>query len=94
MIVKARKPPQTTSDFLDLLTDFLADSSEESIEEVEANLREEGIDPEEVADTIENLVHEKLDEYRLGCGGCARGHVLRRAEHGDGAVGGDEGGGC
>ena len=55
-----RKPPQTTSDFLDLLTDFLADSSEESIEEVEANLREEGIDPEEVADTIENLVRGRL----------------------------------
>lgn len=61
----ARKPPQTTSDFLDLVADFLADSSDESIEEVEADLHAEGIDPEEVADTIEQLVQTKLNEYRL-----------------------------
>jgi hypothetical protein len=61
----ARKPPETTSDFLALLSDFFADSSDESIEEVEADLRAEGIDPEEVADTIEKLVQTKLNEYRL-----------------------------
>ena len=60
-----KKTPGTVSEFLDRFTEFLIDSEGESIEDLEEDLRVEGINPEEVVQQLQSFVGVKLDEYRL-----------------------------
>lgn len=60
-----KKTPGTVSEFLNRFTEFLIDSEGESIEDLEEDLRVEGINPEEVVQQLQSFVGAKLDEYRL-----------------------------
>ena len=59
------KPPGSSSELLDCLTDFLAESSELTNEEIKEDLRAKGVDPEKVVQRVKNLVESKLEERRL-----------------------------
>jgi hypothetical protein len=60
-----RRPPQTTSEFLDLLAEVLADSDGESLADVESDLIAEGLSPENIADEIQAMVEANLS-YQKG----------------------------
>jgi len=55
-----KKKPGTTSEFLDRLNDALSDVPAESREELEADLREEGVDVQKVVAGVLRLVDEVL----------------------------------
>lgn len=60
-----RKPPENASEFLDGLIELLTDLPERTIEELEEDLREEGIYDEEFVHRVQDLVKTKLEEHRL-----------------------------
>lgn len=60
-----KKSPKTASEFLDCLTDLFADVSHLSIEEIEEDLQEMGIDTKKAVQRIKSLVNEKIEESRL-----------------------------
>lgn len=66
MSAKKRKPPETTSELLDVLTDFLSETSEEEdLAQIRQELREAGINADEVVSNMVNMVHDRLAEHKL-----------------------------
>ncbi len=61
----AEKEPKTPSEFLDRLGEFLMERPEESVEDLRARLRDEGVDPDQAVARVRQLVDEKLKESRL-----------------------------
>lgn len=52
--------------FLDNLLEFLSDCSDETTEDLEAELRQDGIDTDSLIRNVRNIVESKLTESRLG----------------------------
>lgn len=61
----AEKEPKTPSEFLDRLGEFLMERPEESVEDLRARLRDEGVDPDQVVARVRQFVDSKLKESRL-----------------------------
>jgi len=60
-----KKPPESMSEFLDGLVDLFTDLPERTTQELEEDLREEGIDTEAFVQRVQMLVESKLQEQRL-----------------------------
>lgn len=61
---KRRKVANTSSEFLDNLTEFFTNFEELSQEELKSELRDEGINPEELLSKVKLLVEFKLREAK------------------------------
>src|SRR5262245_25202339 len=57
--------PKTTSEFLDRLSEFLGEPMDEPLDILQARLKEEGLQPEQILDRIHRLAVEKFEEARL-----------------------------
>lgn len=60
-----RKPPESASEFLDGLVELFTNLPDRTMEELEEDLREEGVDPETFAQRVRELVESELEEQRL-----------------------------
>lgn len=60
-----KRVPNTESEFLDCLTEFLLDLSDCSITELKEDIRARGIDPEQLINKVQNLVNKNLANYRI-----------------------------
>lgn len=74
------KEPQTPSELLDRLNEFLMERPEESVEELRARLKEEGVDPDRVIQRVRQLVDTTVEQSRLAWREKARKERLGLAE--------------
>lgn len=61
-----RKPPESASEFLDGLVELFTNLPDRTTEEIEEDLREEGIDTESSVRQTQELVRQRLEAQRLG----------------------------
>lgn len=61
-----RKPPESASEFLDGLVELFTNLPARTTEEIEEDLREEGIDTESSVRQTQEMVGQKLEAQRLG----------------------------
>jgi hypothetical protein len=74
------KEPQTPSELLDRLNEFLMERPEESVEELRARLKGEGVDPDRVIQRVRQLVDTTMKRSRLAWREKARQERLGLAE--------------
>lgn len=58
------KPSEDDKAFLDHLTDFLGNSEGQSKEEVKAELRQQGIEIDDMTNTVKAMINEKIGEMK------------------------------
>jgi argininosuccinate synthase len=59
------KIPNSTSEFLDRLTDFLTDFPKRAKEEMRGDLLAKGVNPEQTVQRVQETVRTNLEEHRL-----------------------------
>ncbi len=74
------KEPETPSELLDRLSEFLMERPEESVEDLRARLKKEGVDPDRVIQRVRQLVDTTMKQSRLAWREKARQERLGLAE--------------